>query len=128
MRWIALSIVDRLKELIKYKAFQVAPAELEVFLLTHPKVADAGVIGVKNEEQTNELPRAYIVPKEPLASDQERKVLAEELVKFIADNLANHKQLRGGVHFLEEIPKRSVSGQVPGREDDTDGCGIAKLS
>ncbi len=55
-------IVDRLKELIKYKGFQVAPAELEALLLTHPAVADAAVIGVPDEE-AGELPKAFVVRK-----------------------------------------------------------------
>ena len=66
-----LYIVDRLKELIKYKAAQVAPAELEATLLTHPSIADAAVIGIPDEE-AGELPKAFVVLKEGTeATEQE---------------------------------------------------------
>lgn len=92
--------------MIKYKAFQVAPAELEIALVAHPKVAEASVIGVLDKDGSNELPRAYIVPVHPLKSEQESDALAQELKKYIADNLAHYKQLRGGVQFMQDIPKR----------------------
>nr|KAG5691614.1 hypothetical protein BaRGS_023785 [Batillaria attramentaria] len=97
-------IEDRLKELIKYKGFQVPPAELEGLLLTHPAVQDVGVIGIP-EEGVGELPRAYIVLK-PKASAS-----AEDFIKFVEDNAAPSKRLRGGVEFVEEIPK-TASGKI----------------
>lgn len=103
-----VSIVDRLKELIKYKGFQVAPADLEAFLVTHPKVSDVGVVGVMDEAQATELPRAYVVPAGGLQAVKDKDALAAELAKFIEDNLANHKRLRGGVYFMDAIPKRLV--------------------
>ena len=106
MVYAFISIVDRLKELIKYKGFQVAPADLEAFLVTHPKVSDVGVIGVMDEAQATELPRAYVVPAAGLDGVKDKKALADELTQFIADNMANHKRLRGGVFFMEAIPKR----------------------
>ncbi|CAH1786276.1 unnamed protein product [Owenia fusiformis] len=97
-------IVDRLKELIKYKGFQVPPAELEALLIAFEGVADVAVIGVPDLE-AGELPRAYIV-KKPGAQ------LSEETVKkFIARECAPHKRLRGGVRFVSEIPK-SPSGKI----------------
>lgn len=72
-------VVDRLKELIKYKGFQVAPAELEAILLKHPQIKDAAVIGIPHEE-TGEVPLAYVV-KEPMSTLKE-----EDVVKFIAGN------------------------------------------
>ncbi|XP_070579481.1 uncharacterized protein [Ptychodera flava] len=96
-------IVDRVKELIKYKGFQVAPAELEELLLNMPDVQDVAVIGLPDEE-AGELPKAYIVPK----SD---KVTEEDIMKFVEGKVAPHKKLRGGVEFIDQIPK-SPSGKI----------------
>jgi acyl-CoA synthetase (AMP-forming)/AMP-acid ligase II len=81
-------IVDRKKELIKYKGLQVAPAELEDVLIGHPKIADAAVIGVP-DESAGEVPRAYAVKAAG------SNVTEQEIMNFVKDNLANHKQLRG---------------------------------
>ena len=97
-------IVDRKKELIKYKGLQVAPAELEALLLNHPDILDAAVIGVDVDNGTNEVPRAYVV------ADQ-GKISAEGIKEYVKRNVAGHKQLRGGVVFLDEIPK-SPSGKI----------------
>jgi acyl-CoA synthetase (AMP-forming)/AMP-acid ligase II len=96
-------IVDRLKELIKYKGFQVPPAELEALLVTHPAVADVAVIGVPDEE-AGELPKAFVVLK-PGA-----EATAEELQDFVAGQVAHYKQIRI-VSFTDEIPK-SASGKI----------------
>ncbi|KAF1810597.1 4-coumarate-CoA ligase [Eremomyces bilateralis CBS 781.70] len=99
-------VTDRKKELIKYKGLQVAPAELEGLLLSHPFIEDAAVIGVPFEG--TEAPRAYVVA--------DRKKLSEEEVKqFIASKLSPHKQLRGGVVYMEAIP-RSTVGKILRRE------------
>ncbi len=75
-----LFITDRVKELIKYKGFQVAPAELEGILLDHPKVNDAAVIGIHSDEHASELPRAYLVVKPGTAKDEQtQKEVAEYL-------------------------------------------------
>lgn len=97
-------IIDRRKELIKYKSFQVAPAELEAILLSHPKVRDAAVIGVP-DELAGELPMAFIVKQ---AADL---LTADEVMKFIEDRVSNAKKLRGGVKFIDEIPK-NPSGKI----------------
>ncbi|KAL1612336.1 hypothetical protein SLS60_000562 [Paraconiothyrium brasiliense] len=99
-------IVDRKKELIKYKGLQVAPAELEALLLSHPDVMDAAVIGVdvEGEEGTSEVPRAYVV------ADQ-KKISGQQIIEYVKGNVANHKQLRGGVVFLDAVPK-SPSGKI----------------
>ncbi|MFI5283030.1 MAG: 4-coumarate--CoA ligase family protein [Candidatus Dormibacterales bacterium] len=94
-------IVDRLKELIKYKGFQVAPAELEALLLSHPKIADAAVIGVLDEEG-EEVPKAFVVVKEPLDP--------EEIMEFVAARVAPHKKVRR-VEIVEQIPK-SPTGKI----------------
>ncbi|KAK1585008.1 AMP-binding enzyme [Colletotrichum navitas] len=94
--------VDRKKELIKYKGIQVAPAELEALLVTHPKIQDAAVIGVDGEG--TELPRAYVVA-------DKTQISAEEIQKWVADQVASYKKLRGGVVFIDAIPK-SPSGKI----------------
>jgi acyl-CoA synthetase (AMP-forming)/AMP-acid ligase II len=96
-------IVDRLKELIKYKGFQVPPAELEALLLTHPDVADAAVIGIPDEE-AGEIPAAFVVLREG------RETPAEAVQAFIAERVASYKQIRS-LTFVEAIPK-SPSGKI----------------
>lgn len=103
-------ITDRIKELIKYKGFQVPPAELEALLLEHPAVADSGVVGVHVEEQGTELPLAYVVLKDPTQA-QSNPNLATEIQAWVAERIANHKRLRGGIRFLDVIPK-SPSGKI----------------
>ncbi|KAI8614652.1 hypothetical protein BC830DRAFT_1126438 [Chytriomyces sp. MP71] len=97
-------IVDRLKELIKYKGFQVAPAELEEILLEHDDVADCAVIGVP-DETAGEIPRAFVVLK------PEATVAENEIAEFVNGQVAPHKKLRGGLKFVESIPK-SASGKI----------------
>jgi 4-coumarate--CoA ligase len=97
-------IVDRKKELIKYKGLQVAPAELEALLLNHPYILDAAVIGIDTDDGTNEVPRAYVVA-------DKTKISGQKIVEYVKANVASHKQLRGGVVFLDEIPK-SPSGKI----------------
>ena len=98
-----LFVVDRLKELIKYKGFQVPPAELEALLLTHPAVADAAVIGVPDEE-AGEIPAAFVVLK-PGAD-----ATAPDIQGFVADRVASYKQIRR-LTFVDQIPK-SPSGKI----------------
>jgi len=94
-------IVDRVKELIKYKGYQVAPAELEALLLSHPSIADAAVIPSPDEE-AGEIPMAFIVMKEPIS--------AAEIIQFVAQNVAPHKKIRK-LQFVAEIPK-SAAGKI----------------
>lgn len=89
------------KELIKYKGLQVAPAELEALLLTHPQVLDAAVIGV--DIPGTEVPRAYVVVSGGITE--------EDIKSFVKKNVADYKQLRGGVVFVDTIPK-SPSGKI----------------
>jgi acyl-CoA synthetase (AMP-forming)/AMP-acid ligase II len=96
-------IVDRLKELIKYKGFQVPPAELESLLLTHPAVADAAVVGLPDDE-AGEIPAAYVVVRAG------SEVTAEQLQSFIAGQVAHYKQIRR-LEFIEAVPK-SASGKI----------------
>jgi acyl-CoA synthetase (AMP-forming)/AMP-acid ligase II len=94
-------VVDRLKELIKYKGYQVPPAELEAVLVSHPKVKDAGVIPFETEEG-EEAPMACVVV--------DGEVEAEELLDYVADRVAPYKKLRR-IEFVDEVPK-SASGKI----------------
>lgn len=96
-----LYIVDRVKELIKYKGFQVAPAELEAILLAHPAIADAAVIPSPDEE-AGEVPKAFIVRKGELTED--------EIMAWVAEQVSPQKKIRR-VEFVTEIPK-STSGKI----------------
>jgi 4-coumarate--CoA ligase len=96
-------IVDRAKDLIKYKALQVAPAELETVLLSHPLIADAAVIGVQGND--TELPRAYVVAVDRARIDE------GQVKKWVKERVAEYKQLRGGVVFVDAIPK-NASGKI----------------
>jgi len=98
-----LYVVDRLKELIKYKGYQVAPAELEALLLTHPQVADAAVIG-RADTEAGEIPKAFVVPV------PDATVSAQDLMDFVAARVAPYKKVRE-VAFVREIPK-SPSGKI----------------
>jgi 4-coumarate--CoA ligase len=91
-------VVDRRKELIKVRGFQVAPNEIEGVLLGHPDVKDAAVIGVVHGE-AGELPRAYVVVAEG------KKLSEGDVRAWVGDRLAKYKQLEGGVKFVESIPK-----------------------
>jgi acyl-CoA synthetase (AMP-forming)/AMP-acid ligase II len=96
-----LYIVDRLKELIKYKAYQVAPAELEAVLLAHPAVADVAVVP-SPDESAGEVPKAFIVLKGDASPD--------ELLAFVAARVAPYKKVRR-LEFIDHIPK-SPSGKI----------------
>jgi 4-coumarate--CoA ligase len=101
-------ITDRVKELIKYKGFQVPPAELEGLLASHPKIADVAVIGIYREDLASEVPLAYVVLSGGAKGSSE---LEREIVGWLGEKVASHKKLRGGVKFTNEIPK-SVSGKI----------------
>ena len=96
-------IVDRVKELIKYKGFQVAPAELEALIVTHPAVADVAVIGMADDE-AGEVPKAFVALKPDVSAT------AEEIQAFVKQHVASYKQIRV-VEFVDSIPK-SPSGKI----------------
>lgn len=96
-----LYVVDRLKELIKYNGYQVAPAELEAILLGHPAVADCAVIP-SPDERAGEAPKAFVVLRGPAT--------AEELMAYVAERVAPYKKVRR-VEFIDKIPK-SASGKI----------------
>ncbi len=97
--WFA--IVDRVKELIKYKGLQVAPAELEALLLSHPDIADAAVIPVPDDE-AGEIPKAFVVARAALTADA--------VMHFVAERVSHYKKVRQ-VEFVDAIPK-SPSGKI----------------
>ncbi|MFI8997103.1 4-coumarate--CoA ligase family protein [Streptomyces sp. NPDC053542] len=102
-----LHIVDRVKELIKYKGYQVAPADLEALLLQHEDIADAAVIGVPDADG-NEIPKAYVV-RQPGALLTEREIIA-----YVADRVAPYKKIRR-VEFTDAVP-RAATGKILRRE------------
>ncbi|XP_013417930.1 4-coumarate--CoA ligase 1 [Lingula anatina] len=97
-------VIDRIKEFIKYKGFQVAPAELEGLLVTHSAVADTAVVG-RPDEDAGELPMAFIVLKPGHTATE------TEIMDFLAAKVAPFKRLRGGVEIVQEIPK-TASGKI----------------
>jgi acyl-CoA synthetase (AMP-forming)/AMP-acid ligase II len=101
------AIVDRLKELIKYKGFQVPPAELEAILINHPAVGDCAVIGVPDEE-AGEIPKGFVVVAEG------EDVSDDDLMAFVAEKVSPQKKLRQ-IERIDEIPK-SASGKILRRE------------
>ncbi|XP_067654711.1 uncharacterized protein [Haliotis asinina] len=103
-----LTVTDRLKELIKYKGFQVPPAELESVLLSHPGVKDAAVMGVPDDE-AGELPKAFVVLKPG------QTLTPQDIKEFVKENVTSYKQLRGGVKMVDNIPK-TTSGKILRRQ------------
>lgn len=99
-----LVLTDRKKELIKYKGFQVPPAELEAILLSMKEIKDAIVIPVPDDE-CGEIPRAYVVLQDGV------EVTEQQVIDYVYDRVAPHKRLRGGVRFTSVIP-RSPAGKL----------------
>ncbi|GGO96105.1 4-coumarate--CoA ligase family protein [Wenjunlia tyrosinilytica] len=102
-----LFVVDRVKELIKHKGYQVAPAELEAVLLTHEAVADAAVIGVYDEDG-NEIPKAFVVTRPGM------ELTEDDIVGYVAAKVAPYKKVRA-VEFIDTVPK-AASGKILRRE------------
>lgn len=95
------------QDLIKYKGLQIAPAEIEALLISRSEILDAAVIGLPDPQVPgNEIPRAFVVRRL-----QGKQLTVEEIQHFVRTNLAAHKQLRGGVEFIDEIP-RNPSGKI----------------
>ncbi len=103
-----LFVVDRVKELIKYKGFQVAPAELEALLLTHPGIADAAVVGAPDDDG-NEIPHAHVVRRRDAG-----ELTENEVMMYVAERVAPYKRVRR-VSFLDAVP-RAASGKILRRE------------
>ncbi|KAK5648573.1 hypothetical protein RI129_003465 [Pyrocoelia pectoralis] len=103
-----LYIVDRLKELIKYKSFQVAPAELEALLVEYPGITEAAVVG-KPDLVAGELPTAFIV------TQPDANITEQEVLTYIKGIVSKEKQLRGGVYLIDTIPKNATGKIVRGK-------------
>jgi acyl-coenzyme A synthetase/AMP-(fatty) acid ligase len=97
-------LIDCSQEMIKVNGLQVAPADLEAVLLEHPDIVDAAVVGMTLGDE--EFPRAYIVLKDGVKHQTEQSIQA-----WVAKRVAKHKQLRGGVVFIDEVPKLA-SGKI----------------
>ncbi|KAF4583080.1 AMP dependent CoA ligase [Ophiocordyceps camponoti-floridani] len=120
-------ITDRIKELIKVKGHQVAPAELEAHLLGHPLVSDCAVIAAP-DETSGEVPKAFVVKAEEATGTSDGDIIAA-LGKHFRDHKASYKALRGGVRFVDSIPK-SPSGKILRRllRDDEDAKMRSRVS
>lgn len=105
-------ILDRIKELIKYKGYQVAPAELEAVLMGLDIIADVCVVGIYDNNQATEIPRAYIVLQSGVEKSDKTAKLIDE---YVTKNVTSYKKLRGGVKFVDVIPK-SPSGKILRRQ------------
>lgn len=84
------------------------PAELEGLLVSHPSVEDVAVVGIYDKEQATEVPRAYVMPAKAVEASPKTE---KEIIEWLTERVAHHKRLRGGVRFVDEIPK-SVSGKI----------------
>ncbi|KAG7116127.1 4-coumarate--CoA ligase-like 5 [Verticillium longisporum] len=125
-----VSIVGRTKDLIKYKGFQVSPAELEVYVNSHPLVAEGGVGALWDDGQLTELPAAWVVLKETdkiLSEEEKQQVLRD--VQFVVDGqVSGYKKLRGGVWLVDKLP-RNATGKILRKQliHMTDGMCSSKL-
>ncbi|KAF2015659.1 acetyl-CoA synthetase-like protein [Aaosphaeria arxii CBS 175.79] len=124
-----LFITDRIKELIKVKGHQVAPAELEAHLLTHPAVNDCAVIQVP-DDAAGEVPKAFVVKAPSVGLEENDRVLARSIQKHVEEHKAKYKWITGGVEFINEIPKSpsvtkrnqkmAIANPAEHRDDDMD--------
>ncbi|KAF9527756.1 amp dependent CoA ligase [Crepidotus variabilis] len=108
-------VVDRLKEIMKVRGFQVAPAELEGHLLLHPDVKDACVVGIP-DDYSGEIPLAYVVPSDAAQKEIQKgpagaRKIQKEIEKHVSDNKVRYKWLAGGVVFIDTVPK-NPSGKI----------------
>ncbi|EME45194.1 hypothetical protein DOTSEDRAFT_71047 [Dothistroma septosporum NZE10] len=103
-------ITDRIKELIKVKGHQVAPAELEAHLLTHEAVNDCVVIGIPSDRE-GEVPKAFVVKNPASTKGKSDEELRKSIEKHVTDHKSGYKALKGGVEFIEAVPK-SPSGKI----------------
>lgn len=106
------TLSDRIKEMIKYKGFQVTPSEIEGQLVEHPYIDDAGVVGRWVEEQATEVPVAFVVLRPGI---QKTEQAVRDIHQWLNAKVANHKRLRGGLRIVEAIP-RSASGKILRRQ------------
>lgn len=107
----ALRLSDRIKELIKVRGFQVPPAELEAILCSSNEVGDAGVVAVYDEGEATEWPRAFVVAANARLVEADLRALAGRLRELVERQTARYKWLRGGIVFVDKVPK-SPSGKI----------------
>lgn len=112
-----LFIVGRTKDLIKYKGFQVSPAELESYINSHPNVMEGGVGALWDESQLTELPTAWVILKPHLSgkSVKERKAALKQVQQWIDEQVSGYKKLRGGVWEISKLPK-NATGKILRKE------------
>ncbi|KAI2604166.1 acetyl-CoA synthetase-like protein [Hypoxylon fragiforme] len=110
-----VSIVGRTKDLIKYKGFQVAPAELESYINAHPNVIEGGVGAIWDESQLTELPTAWVILKEQFQTEDEKKKALKEIHQSIDSQVSGYKKLRGGVWEIKALPK-NATGKISRKE------------
>jgi len=110
-----LSIVGRTKELIKYKGFQVSPSELEPYLNSHPHVVEGGVGAIWDESQLTELPAAWVILKDHLKGERERRAALKDIQQSIDSQVSGYKKLRGGVWQVPSLPK-NPTGKILRKE------------
>lgn len=106
-----VAVVGRTKELIKYKGFQVSPAELEAYLNSDPHVAEGGVGAVWDDSQLTELPTGYVVLKAHVVGEKARKAALEAIQRDVDGKVSGYKKLRGGVWEVERLP-RNATGKI----------------
>lgn len=95
------------QELIKYKGLQISPTEIEAILVSQEQILDAAVIGIPDPNLPgNEIPRAFVVRK-----GGQHPITVEEINRLVNDQLSAHKRLRGGVEFIDQVP-RNPSGKI----------------
>jgi 4-coumarate--CoA ligase len=121
-----VAVVGRTKELIKYKGFQVSPAELEAYLNSDPHVVEGGVGPVFDESQLTELPTAYVVLREHLVGEKEKKEALREIQKDIDGKVSGYKKLRGGVWEVKSLP-RNPTGKILRKELQRQRTGLTSL-
>lgn len=109
-----MTIQDRIKEMIKYKGLQVIPSELEGKLVDHPDIEDAAVVGQWVDGKATELPVGFVVLSRR-AKENDLKTVTDGIHSWLNAKVANHKRLRGGIHFVDQIPK-SPSGKILRRQ------------
>lgn len=120
-------ITDRIKQLIKYKGYQVAPAELENLLSAHTHVSDVAVCGRYVEAIASEVPVAFVVPGAGVSTSDE---LAIDIVQWFDKQVSSHKRLRGGLVWVDSIPK-SAAGKVLRKKlalNPTKGVGMSDFA
>ncbi|KAI2618962.1 acetyl-CoA synthetase-like protein [Hypomontagnella submonticulosa] len=121
-----VSVVGRTKDLIKYKGFQVSPAELEGYVNGHPDVIESGVGSIWDESQLTELPAAWVVLKDHLRSAEQRKTALQEIHRAVDGQVSGYKKLRGGVWEIKALPK-NPTGKILRKEMTAMRDGLCSL-